>query len=232
MSAFNTARPRKLSREATIAIGASLAVHLGVGAYMGLQKFVYAEPAIQIDEPRATEIEMWRPQERKVAPPKPRPAAVAVHRPTTQTQTHEVEPIHVPPQPPTTTEQTLTPPILATDTGPVEVADLTPPALPQPPRVIRNPTWVAKPTSTQMARLYPPLALERGLDGGATLMCEVIASGSVRNCAVIDEHPKGRGFGEAALASSKHFRLNPRTENGEAIEGARVRIPLVFNLAD
>ena len=232
MSAFNTARPRKLSREATIAIGASLAVHLGVGAYMGLQKFVYAEPAIQMDELRATEVEMWRPPERKIAPPKPRPPAVAVHRPTTQTETREIEALQAPPQPPTTAEGALTPPILAADTGPVQVADVTPPAQTQPPRVIRNPTWAAKPTSAQMARLYPRLALERGLDGGATLMCEVIASGSVRNCAVIDEHPKGRGFGEAALASSKHFRLNPRTENGEAIEGARVRIPLVFNLAN
>jgi periplasmic protein TonB len=67
--------------------------------------------------------------------------------------------------------------------------------------------------------------------------CRVMAQGTVNNCVVLRESPTGYGFGDAALASTRYFKLNPRTVDGQAIEGAKVQIPTVhipmgFNLAE
>lgn len=96
--------------------------------------------------------------------------------------------------------------------------------------MIRNPNWVAKPSAAQLGRIYPDRAAERGVSGSATLLCGVSASGTMVGCTVIDETPTGWRFGEAALAGSKFFRMSPRTVDGQAVEGAKVRIPIVFNI--
>ena len=223
-------RKRKLSREATVAIGLSLLVHGAVFSYLATQKFAQLETT-----------------------PDYHPFDFTTERmPQTPTVKHVAEkqpvPIHAPPSditPPTETKTLDATPTQATASedppaaivsdpptkGPIQIADSRP-SEPPHQRVIRNPSWLQRPTGRQLADLYPRIAAERGISGGATLMCEVIGTGAVRNCAVIDESPKGRGFGEAALASARLFKLNPRTVDGEAVEGAKVRIPLVFNLAD
>ena len=71
-----------------------------------------------------------------------------------------------------------------------------------------------------------------GRRGGATLLCGVAANGSMVGCTVIDESPKGWRFGQAALASARYFKMSPRTVDGLVVEGAKVRIPIVFNPGD
>ena len=44
------------------------------------------------------------------------------------------------------------------------------------------------------------------------------------------ESPSGMGFGEATVRASSKFRMRPRTVDGAPVEGARVRITLVWNL--
>ena len=47
---------------------------------------------------------------------------------------------------------------------------------------------------------------------------------------MLSESPGGYGFGRAAMQLSRHFRLSPRTVDGQAVEGALVTIPLTFQL--
>jgi len=109
----------------------------------------------------------------------------------------------------------------------------TTPTVPVPPRgplMIKNPDWVSKPTAAQLGRVYPDRAAAKEMSGAATLLCGVATDGSMAGCAVIDESPKGWRFGEAALAAARYFKMSPRTVDGQVVEGAKVRIPIVFNL--
>jgi protein TonB len=224
-------RPRRrLSREAALAVGLSLAVHVGVIGYIATQKL--AEMAQEVRDPGGILVETYiPPKETKPRPVQPTPKPVQFRPTPLPLDPPQVPPIETYVAPKTTDDappQTIavTPP-----QPPVQIAELTPP---RPPvaKVIRNPSWLRRPSGAEIGRLYPRGAAEAGLSGAATLMCEVVADGSVRACAVIDESPKGRGFGAAALAGARLFKLNPRTVDGEAVEGAKVRIPLVFSLAD
>jgi protein TonB len=162
---------------------------------------------------------------------RPAPAATLPVRPTDLSPTNEyVEPLPVTPDPtPTVIEGP------ATNFTPVETPATTPTPVvtpPPAPAVIRNPSWLQKPSSAQLGRLYPARAAERGVRGAATMECRVTAQGTVNGCVVLRESPTGYGFGEAALASTRYFRLNPRTIDGQAIEGAKVQIPMGFNLSE
>jgi protein TonB len=183
-------------------------------------------------DPITTTIEKLPPRTSNKPPP-PKPVAV---RPLESdkpppAETKPLETVTPPPETARSDEPPATIPVDPPKGPPIQLAELRPPEPPRQ-RVIRNPTWLQRPTGRQLADVYPKIAAERGISGGATLLCEVIGTGAVRNCAVVDESPKGRGFGEAALASAKLFKLNPRTVDGETVEGAKVRIPLVFSLAE
>jgi periplasmic protein TonB len=220
---------RKLSKEAIVAIGLSLLVHAGVGGYLATQKFAEFRTDY-VDDPIITTLEPPPPPPvtRKQQPPPPVPVRSSLSDNPPPTDTRPIEAI------PTEPVRSQEPPQEIATEPPPKVIQLAENRPPEPPRqrVIRNPSWLQRPTGRQLADLYPRIAAERGISGGATLLCEVIGSGAVRNCAVIDESPKGRGFGDAALASARLFKLNPRTVDGETVEGAKVRIPLVFNLAE
>jgi protein TonB len=166
-------------------------------------------------------------------PPKPKPVE---NKPAA-----ENPPIHHPDAPPTTEDVLRVPsnPDATPTTGktisfqPVDepVPDAPPAREPvaEPPavRVIRNPSWVRQPTAEQMTRAYPDRAIDARIAGSVSLNCMVEANGSVSGCSVVGETPAGQGFGRAAQTLSRHFRINPRTVDGNA-EGSRVAINLRF----
>ena len=107
-----------------------------------------------------------------------------------------------------------------------------PPAPPAPPRpsVITNPDWVSRPSGSDLARFYPPRAAEREIGGRVVLSCTVTESGSLTACSVQSEDPPGQGFGQASLRLTSRFRMRPQTRDGAPVGGARVTIPITWQL--
>jgi TonB family protein len=99
---------------------------------------------------------------------------------------------------------------------------------PPQPTVITNPDWVQIPNGADMADAYPPVAQFIGLSGRAVLHCDVSVQGATVNCTIEGETPIGMGFGKAALALSKQFKMRPMTRNGVPVEGGEIRIPIRF----
>lgn len=218
--------PRLMGAATAVAL-----VYAAGGMMLNLAGIEFSIPIFQ--EPPAITVE-YDPPEITITPPKPAAAPVE-----TQTQVAQPQPntfMDNPTMTPNPAADTveLPPASALPEPGPVvTTTEAAPPPPPAPvPAVIRNPSWVTRPTAAQLARLYPDRAAERGVRGAVTMECRVAAQGSVNGCVVLRESPTGYGFGEAALASTRYFRLNPRTIDGQAIEGARVHIPMGFNLAD
>lgn len=219
---------RKMPAWAWAAVGASVALHGGAAVWLALQAFktpepVYVEKTIDVFIPRT----IPPPPTEEVKPdPRPRPKAeVDIHQPPPL----PIDPPKVAPFPPTQGEVKVSgpPTSLGGDADGVKAA---PPAPPAPgPRVIVEPKWVAMPDAAAMARWYPARAQSEGVNGSATLRCTVTGRGTVENCVVLSETPQGFGFGRSAVNLSRYFRMSPRTENGQAVEGAEVTIPLRFD---
>jgi protein TonB len=223
-SPFHLPHGRGPSRALMIAVGLSLAVHFGLGAYLLFQKFVAPPaPAVAYDPPiKGNVIEL--PEHPLV----PAPSKETPKRPLDVRA--PLDPFAVTPMPPTPIAPT--PPVAPT-IGPVDPTALAvaPPAPPATPRIVRA-DWLARPGPREFERFYPDAALRRSTEGGATLNCTVTARGDVTGCRVTAEAPANMGFGAAALKLSKYFRMRPQTADGQPVDGAEVNIPIKFSLAD
>jgi hypothetical protein len=91
--------------------------------------------------------------------------------------------------------------------------------------------WLGQPTAQQWASVYPPKAKAAGVTAGsATLSCTVEVDGGLKACGVKDETPAGMGFGAAAMAATPVFVMKQWNDDGEAMVGRKIALPLTFQV--
>ena len=79
---------------------------------------------------------------------------------------------------------------------------------------------------------FPKRAQNRGKEGSALVDYTIMISGNVTNVRLLNETPKGFGFGQAALRAAKGLKYIPSSRNGEPIVSTRVSREYKFSFAD
>lgn len=96
--------------------------------------------------------------------------------------------------------------------------------------VVTNPDWLHKPSGEDIASRYPKLMSFLGVEGHATIRCEVTIGGDADHCILLFETPVGVGFGPAALSLAPVLKFTPKKINGVAVRGGTVNVPISFTI--
>lgn len=97
------------------------------------------------------------------------------------------------------------------------------------PPLLTKPLWAALPSPSEFQTTFPKT--ENGVNRvRVALACGVQAGGALTDCAVQTEEPAGQGYGEGALALASKFRVEPWTADGQPTAGARVLVPIRYEL--
>jgi len=98
--------------------------------------------------------------------------------------------------------------------------------------VIGKAAIVSSPSGAQIQAAYPERALSNQVEGVGQIDCIVLINGKLSRCQIASENPTGFGFGQAALDLAGDFVMKPRAFDGEAVDGAEVRVGVTFSTSD
>lgn len=99
-------------------------------------------------------------------------------------------------------------------------------------RKVADPRWISMPDPDRIQGAYPKAAADAGVRSGVGVIdCATAADGRLTDCTVSREDPAGLGFGEAALTVAPIMQMNPWTDDGRPVDGARIKLPIQFKLA-
>jgi protein TonB len=79
---------------------------------------------------------------------------------------------------------------------------------------------------------FPKRAQYRGKEGSALVDYTIMISGNVTNVRLLNESPKGWGFGQAAVQAAKRLKYNPSTRDGNPVTSAGISREYKFSFAD
>ena len=101
------------------------------------------------------------------------------------------------------------------------------PAAVNPKEIVREPTWVRRPTVEQIEALRPDAAKGLKLSGLANLWCVAKADGTLAECQLDWQDPPGLGLGDAALELAPLFQIGPSDRLG-LVEGRPVQVRVAW----
>jgi TonB family protein len=94
---------------------------------------------------------------------------------------------------------------------------------------VTKPAWAAMPSINDFQATFPKA--ENGVNSvRVVLACTVEPGGVLGGCSVDSESPTGQGFGQGALALASKFRVGPWSQDGQPTVGARLRLPIRYEL--
>lgn len=94
-------------------------------------------------------------------------------------------------------------------------------------RPLGHVAWVQTADPRMAEAAFPAEALKAGLNSGsAVIACTVAPTGALEGCRAESEDPPGLGFGQAVASVALGFVMNPWTDEGLPVAGARARLPI------
>ncbi len=100
-------------------------------------------------------------------------------------------------------------------------------------RKVAGPRWIVQIKQDRVLALYPDLAADAGVKKGTGVAdCLVAPDGKLTDCKVARETPADLGFGTAAVSVAGVMQMNPWTDDGRPVDGARIRLPINFTQAE
>ena len=78
---------------------------------------------------------------------------------------------------------------------------------------------------------YPTDALRKDISGHVVLHCTLQPDSRLHDCAVVEESPSGRGFGDATLRVAQILRVQPLKINGVIVPQEMIEFPLTWKTA-
>ncbi len=86
------------------------------------------------------------------------------------------------------------------------------------------------PSPELLAQLFPATARRAGVEGAATVQCTIRRDGSLGDCVVTGENPRGLGFGGAALVAMAYYQVDVSGANAVQVSRRLSGITIRFAL--